>query len=115
MTHRLRRFARFKLEVPVLFSWRDENGSRRRARGYTRDLSPGGMYLISPRCPPLGAVVGLDAFLPPLSESAPPWRMHSHGRVVRLERSPRGEGPGGFAAVSSEVVLRAVEQNAQVQ
>ena len=112
MPHKLRRFARFKLEVPVLFSWRDENGSRRRARGYTRDLSPGGMYLVSPRCPPLGATVGLDAFLPPLSELAPPWRMHYHGRVVRSEPRPPGQGPGGFAAVSNEVVLKAVEPTA---
>lgn len=114
MPYTLRRFTRSRLEVPVLFSWRDAKGSRRRARGHTRDLSPGGMYLVSPRCPPLGATVGLDAFLPPLSELAPAWRLHSQAKVVRLEPDPTGAGPSGFAAVSTQVVLRAVEAAAQV-
>jgi len=105
-----RKFARFRLKVPVIFSWRDAHGSRRRARGYTRDLGAGGMYLIAPRCPPKGTAVGLEAYLPPLSELAPFWLMQARGRVVRVESG--GEGLAGFAAVNQEVVLRAVENAA---
>lgn len=112
MAHYHRKFVRIRLRVPVTFSWRDESGSRRRARGYTRDLSPGGMYLIAPRCPPQGTVVGLEAYLPPLSDLAPYWLMQARGRVVRVESETNSEGLAGFAAVSEEVVLKAVEQAA---
>jgi len=110
MNQQLRKYPRFKLEVPVVFSWREPNGSRRRARGYTRDLSPGGMFLITPRMPPVGSSVGMDAYLPPLSEAAGSWRIVSQGRVVRVEPNPREGTPGGFAAVSQRFVLRAVDQ-----
>ena len=106
----LRKHPRFKLEVLVVFSWREPNGSRRRARGYTRDLSPGGMFLITPRTPPLGTTIGLDAFLPPLSEAAGSWRIVSKGRVVRVEANPTEGVPGGFAAVSQRFVLRAGDE-----
>lgn len=112
MPYAPRKFARIRLKVPVIFSWRDERGSRRRARGYTRDLGPGGMYLIAPRCPPRGTAVGLEAYLPPLSPVAPFWLMQAHGRVVRVESEPGGEGLAGFAVVSDEVILRAVEHAA---
>ena len=108
MIQQLRKHPRFKLEVPVIFFWREPNGSRRRARGYTRDLSPGGMFLITPRTPPLGTTIGLDAYLPPLSEAAGNWRIVSKGRVVRVEANPKVGVPGGFAAVSQRFVLRAV-------
>lgn len=109
MMQQVRRHPRFKLEVPVVFSWREPNGSRRRARGYTRDLSPGGMFLITPRTPPVGTVVGMDAYLPALSEIAGGWRMVSQGRVVRVEPNPQEGIPGGFAAANQRFVLRAAE------
>jgi len=110
MIQQLRKHPRFKLEVPVVFSWREPNGSRRRARGYTRDLSPGGMFLITPRTPPIGTTIGLDAFLPPLSEAAGSWRIASKGRVVRVEANAKKGVPGGFAAVSQRFALRAVDE-----
>ena len=112
MSYVPRKHTRFRLKVPVTFSWRDERGSRRRARGYTRDLGPGGMYLTAPRCPPPGTAVGLEAYLPPLSPIAPYWLMQARGRVVRVESEPNSEGLAGFAAVSEEVTLKAVEQAA---
>ncbi len=110
MSFQSRKFPRIRLKVPVVFSWRDEQGNRRRARGYTRDLSPEGVFLLSPRCPPPGTKIGLEAFLPPLSELAPTWLMEAHGQVVRVE--PNGDGPTGFAAASDHMVLRVVEQAA---
>ena len=107
-----RKFPRIPLKVPVVLFWRDEDGSRRRARGFTRDLSPGGIFLLAPRCPPPGTTVGLEAYLPPLSPPAPRWLMQVRGRVVRLESQPNGDGLAGLAAVSDDMVLRVVEQAA---
>jgi len=102
-----RKFVRHHLEVPVTFSWKDRKGIRHRHRGATRDISPGGMFLFAPIYPPLGATVGLDAVLPPLSPVAPRWRLVAHGRVVRVEPPPGRKGLGGFAATSEELVVRA--------
>jgi hypothetical protein len=103
-----RQHVRYPVEVPVIFSWKDQKGVRHQQRGSTRDISPGGMYLFSSTSPPVGAEIGLDALLPPLSVHAPHWRMLAHGRVVRVERPQSGGKPGGFAAVSERVIVRAV-------
>lgn len=116
IVERLRRHAacrresvRHRLHVPVVFSWTDEQGTSHRAEGRTRDISPAGMFLFPSACPPLGAAVGLNAFIPPFGPALPRWRMEVQGRVVRVESVAEVEGAGGFAAACEHVVVRVIE------
>jgi len=68
------------------------------------------MFLITPRTPPLGTTIGMDAYLPPLSEAAGAWHIVPKGRVVRIEPNPKEGTPGGFAAVSQRFILRTSEE-----
>jgi hypothetical protein len=101
-----RNFTRSRLGVPVVYSWKDQQGTSRQAGGYTRDISPAGMFLLSPACPPVGTPVVLEAFLPALSPSAANWQMETQGQVVRVEPT---EGVRGFAVASERPVLRVLE------
>lgn len=109
MNFQPRSYTRQRLEVPVIISWKDRHGTRRKARAHTRDISPAGMFLVSTSHPPVGAEVGLEALLPPLSELAPRWRMLVQGKVVRVQQPNNCARPAGFAAASDQVTVRAVE------
>ena len=105
----VRKYVRYRLELPVVFSWKDEQGIRQQGKGVARDLSAGGVFLRTRACPPVGVPVQLHALLPRLEPSAPSLRMQAKGRVLRVETRARGRGWQGFAAVSEAFVLREME------
>jgi hypothetical protein len=88
---------RYRLSVPVVCRWKDENGSRCLAKGYTRDISTHGVFVFSSELPPMGATVRLEFSFPPLEESSEGLRLRSLGEVVRIETNGQGTG---FALVS---------------
>lgn len=106
-----RKFLRYRVGIPVIYSWKDKNGRPQRAKGLARDLSAGGLFLVSRMTPPEGVLISFEAFLPPLGPGAPPLRMQGEGRVLRVESAVEGdsEQQDGFAAVSDSVVLSALE------
>lgn len=112
MEYPLRKFARHPLRVPVIFSWTDRQGLHQQAEGYTRDISPAGMFLFAPTCPPPGTPVGLDAVLPPFCDNGPSWQMKAQGHVVRVEPAGEGREIPGFAAVNDQLALHVRESNA---
>jgi len=84
------------MHVPVIFHWGDE-GRINGGTGFTRDISTGGVFVLSPIAPPVGTPVVLEVHLPPLGASGPGLHVQSAGRVVRIDKSQAG---AGFAATA---------------
>ncbi len=106
MMAKTRKFTRFQLTLPVVFSWKDRRLRTRRAKGFTRDLSAGGVFLFSEKCPPLGVPIEFEAILPPLEERAMALRLRGEARVLRVEPAGNGEKWNGFAAINEGFVLQ---------
>jgi hypothetical protein len=100
-----RKVNRYPLELSVIFSWKGPRHDRQVGVGLTRDISPNGTFVVTQSPPPLDADIKLKAFLPPSRDQ---FRsvMYTHGRVVRVDPSPGGASPGGFAVAGTEFVLR---------
>lgn len=64
-----------------------------------------GAFVMTKHCPPVGAKVQLDMFLPPLGRHAADMRVEVQGRVLRVEAgSVRAKTPG-FAAQNASLLL----------
>lgn len=105
----VRNYARRSLALPILFTWEDKRGVRRRGAGITRDVSAGGTFLFTESCPPAGTKIEFDLFLPKISEQSSKIRVQGEGRVLRVELRREGEKRSGFAAAHTEFVLRSIE------
>jgi len=100
-----RKYPRYGLEFPVIFSWKEGRRELQQAIGLTRNLSARGAFIFATTLPPSGASVRFRAFLPP-SSAISPVRLHGRGEVVRVERG-HDEIPAGFAvAAEQRIVLR---------
>jgi len=64
-----------------------------RGEGYTRDISPSGVFVLTDNRLPLGTTVKLEVFLPSTRKEASGALMRTRGHVVRSEQL-------GFAAVA---------------
>jgi hypothetical protein len=105
-----RKHSRYRLGVPVIFSWRDTRHAQHQGVGLTRDISIAAAFVATASPPPLEANIKLEVFLPPASRLAPPMRIHGEGQVVRVEAIKDHEAPGGFAVVGKPFVLRRGEE-----
>ncbi|HET7109128.1 MAG TPA: PilZ domain-containing protein [Candidatus Acidoferrum sp.] len=94
---------RYPLRTPVIYRWLDNNGLQRRARGWTRDISEAGAYVLSSHCPQKGDVVELKFKLLALREQRTP-RGNEHlemgGEVVRVDVAKIAGEAVGFAVRS---------------
>lgn len=93
------------MSVPVDFSWRDSNGNHHQGKGFTRNLSAAGLFLVTQTPVPVGAAIRFEAFLPPMSAEASVLRMQGEGVVVRVEPLRSDKGWMGVAATSTAVAL----------
>ncbi|HEX2715958.1 MAG TPA: PilZ domain-containing protein [Candidatus Acidoferrales bacterium] len=92
-----RKEVRYPLHVPVSFSWDDESGAHHQRKGSTRDISAKGAFVFAPACPPAGADINLEIFLPPISDTAPRVHVRADAQVLRVEEGVREEARNGFA------------------
>ena len=92
---------RYRMRVPVLFNWDDEEGTRRQNAGFTRDICTHGLFVYCSECPPIGIVLNLSVVLPPFGESDCEVHLNAEGTVIRTER--KGDSSG--FAVASEFAL----------
>ena len=99
---------RYRLEVPVIFSWKDAQEIREQGVGLTHDLSVRGAFIFANSPPPLNANLKLKVYLPPTS-AALPLRIYGQGQVVRVE-SAHGRRRAGFAVAAEPFVLRRAEE-----
>jgi hypothetical protein len=98
-----RRQIRFPLRTPVIYRWLDNNGLQRRARGWTRDISEAGAYVLSSRCPQKGESVELRFKLLALRDQRTT-KNNEHlemgGEVVRVDVAGNTGTTVGFAVRS---------------
>jgi hypothetical protein len=105
----LRKHTRYHLGVPVIFSWKHAQESRREVVGLTRDISSKGAFILAPECPPLDSSVTLKVFFPPVRGVRQTVQIHGRGEVVRIEPVHQDEVMGGFAVTGKGFVIRRAE------
>ena len=106
----LRQSKRYRLKASVTFCWELSDGSTVRGEGYTRDISPSGVYVLTSNRLPSGAMVKLEVVLPSLVVQRSGACLRCQGRVVRSEEVGfAAEANMGFRMQLSET--RAQEQS----
>ena len=91
---------RYRLSARAVFSWEGPEQKRFRGEGVTRDINLSGAFIATTSCPPGGATVQLELFLPPLHGTVATARIRGEALVVRVEQAPPGDLQGGFAVDS---------------
>jgi hypothetical protein len=84
---------RYRLRTAVKFFWENSQGSMSQGEGYTRDISPSGVFVLTGDRLPLGATVKLEVALPSPRKEPSGALLRTRGHVVRSEQL-------GFAAVA---------------
>jgi hypothetical protein len=96
---------RYPLRAPVAFSWIGRDGERHEGRGYSRDVSERGAYVLARTYPSIGASIRLEIrFLNPRGPARAN-QIVMEGRVVRVEFLIAGKSNWGFAVESTHAVL----------
>jgi hypothetical protein len=100
-----RKHNRYRLEAPVIFSWRDACHAWHEGVGLTRVLSTHGAFVLTATPPPVKANIDLKIFLPRVGEGVP-FRFLGQGKVVRVEAVEHPHARAGFAAAAKAFALR---------
>jgi len=100
----LRAAVRYALEARVVFSWTDEQGVSQKGVGWTRDISPKGVYVVSSGCPPRSTAVALSVQLPVSDQQSRALSLETQGRVLRVDQRRDGRG-SGFSVKHERVSL----------
>lgn len=95
-----RESVRYPLSARAVFSWQDSEQNKLRGEGLTRDVGLAGAFIFSLTCPPVGATVEVDLFLPPVHGAVPTVRLKARAQVRRVDRAVTREEQNGFAVAS---------------
>ena len=90
---------RYRLEAPVVFSWRDARHAWHKSVGLTRVLSTHGAFILTADPPPLKANIDLMVFLPRIGAGVP-MRFEGQGKVLRVEAVEHPHARAGFAVTA---------------
>src|SRR5262245_24982494 len=96
---------RFPMDVPVVFWWQDEILQHQRGEGRIFDVSERGAFVLTNRCPPVGAPVTLKISIAAVPDGPQSLRMQVEGQVLRVEQVRSGERRDGFAMLSDRAIL----------
>lgn len=101
-----RKAIRYRLSVPVVFSWEGSRRDRFQGEGSTRDISAVGAYILTPTSPPVDAVVNVEIMISALFG---PTKMRIKGsmRVQRVKHEVTKHGLSGFSVVGEWIELYA--------
>ena len=88
-----RQHKRYRLSALVSFEWESNGSMLLRGEGYTRDLSPAGVFVVTTQTLAVGTAVRLAVDLPGLHRENSGPRLKTQAHVIRSER-------GGFAAIA---------------
>jgi hypothetical protein len=80
-TVRRRSAVRYKLQLPVIFSWND--GKERTEAGFTCDVALDGALIQSAVCPPIGTDVRIEILIPSQGPGGDQVRIQCSGMVTR--------------------------------
>jgi hypothetical protein len=87
---------RYQLRLPVIFHWSDEATGRDHTEGgFTRDIAVDGAFIMSNRCPAVGAEVRIEILFPSPDEPCGELRIDCVGKVTRVENEQSGRGGFG--------------------
>jgi len=90
----LRRSKRYRLRAFVKFAFENLQGITIRGEGHTRDISAGGLFVLTGDQLPMETAVKLEVSLPPLREDNSGACLRTHGQVVH-------SADAGFGAVAN--------------
>lgn len=93
---------RFDLNAPVKFSWGEPESIH--GQGTTRDVSEGGIFVVTDTLPPAGVAVDCEVSFSFDDDSR--IQMRTKGTVVRIETETAGGHARGFAAVTQVLWLK---------
>ena len=108
----LRKYNRYRLEIPVIFAWKGSQDVRQQGIGLTRDLSLKGAFIRATTLPPSGVNLEFKVFLPP-SRAAMPVPLCGKGHVVRVDSAPDRKHTGFAVATGKRIVLRGEDWSEQ--
>ena len=105
-----RKATRYRLIVPVVFSWESSEHDRFQGEGSTRDISTVGAYILTPTSPPVDAPVNVEIMI-----SALFWptmvRIKGSMHVQRIRHELTKQGQSGFSVVGERFELYADLEN----
>ncbi len=99
-----RQETRYGLRARANFRWKDREKIDHEGKGFTRDISPTGIFVYADSHPPPEAVIRIEVLLP-LAEGGSALRMRAKARVLRADSPTLGEPQAGFAAASKTFAL----------
>jgi len=99
---------RYPLKAAIRYHWRDARGVLCRGRGWTHDVSEGGLLVATTNCPLKGDMVDLTFRVPQDKKAAasPPLFLRMKGEVVRVLVNESGKAVCGFAMERCKKSLR---------
>jgi len=103
-TRDLRAVVRYALEARVVFTWTDDQGMQQKGLGWTRDISPKGVYVLALDCPPCRAQVTMSIYLPVPAQPSRVLSLEAEGPVLRVDPARDG-GCCGFSVGHERVKL----------
>jgi len=98
-----RRAVRYTAEAEVEFTWSDIRGVQS-GLGWTRDISPKGVYVVAPSCPPRGARVTMDIHFAFPAEPSRAFSLQGEGRTQRVDSARKGRS-GGFSVAYERMTI----------
>lgn len=104
-TPEARRHIRYPLRARTEFVWVGRDGVRREARGYSRDISESGAYILAKTSPPVGASIRIVIRFPYLPDPSRSRQIEMNGTVVRVELLLTSKSSWGFAVSSTKAFL----------
>jgi hypothetical protein len=105
-----RKVIRYRLSVPVVFSWASARRDRFRGEGSTRDISAVGAYILTPTSPPVDAEVMVEIMLSAPLGTNKAW-ITGLMRVQRVTHERSKHGQSGFSVVGEGFELGAKSEN----
>jgi len=108
-----RQQSRYGLRARVDFRWKDRGKFYHHGEGFTRDISPIGMFVYADSHPPPKADIRVEVFFSPLAEGVSALQMSAKAHVLRVDPPTPGEPQAGFAAVGATFVLHKTKMDAK--
>ncbi len=99
-----RRSPRFRLRLPVLTQWTDDEGHVRYGGGFSRDIGIRGVFVLSSEPPSSSTMISVTVVLPNLRVDLQDLHLRCVGSLVRVEKDA---AVGGYAI---ECDFRGIEE-----
>jgi hypothetical protein len=96
---------RYAVRALVDFEWMDGEGLPQQGQGFTRDISPKGIFIHSDSQPPAKADVQVEVALHSVANDVTSLSMSAEGLVIRVELPPSPGLRRGFAILNRSCKL----------